>query len=89
MLRSFDRLMRVDPGFQPERVLTLRVPMPTNLTKQPQQAAYYGRLLERMQRMPGVNSAGSDCAAAAGRGRRQRHFRTCRAGRYRRASRNW
>jgi putative ABC transport system permease protein len=58
MLRSFDKLMRVDPGFQPERVLTLRVPMPTNLTKQPEQAAYYGRLLDRMQATPGVNSAG-------------------------------
>jgi putative ABC transport system permease protein len=58
MLRSFDKLMRVDPGFQAERVLTLRVPMPTNLTARPQQAAYYSRLIERMQAMPGVNSAG-------------------------------
>jgi predicted permease len=58
MLRSFDKLMRVDPGFQAERVLTLRVPMPTNLTERPKQAAYYQRLLERMQSMPGVNSAG-------------------------------
>jgi putative ABC transport system permease protein len=58
MLRSFDRLMKVNPGFQPERVLTLRVPMPTNLTKRPEQSAYYTRLIERVQGMPGVNSAG-------------------------------
>jgi putative ABC transport system permease protein len=58
MLRSFDRLMKVNPGFQAERVLALRVPMPTNLTERPQQTAYYTRLLDRMQSMPGVNSAG-------------------------------
>ncbi len=58
MLRSFDRLLKVDPGFQAERVLAVRVPMPTNLTQRPQQAAYYTRLLDRMQSMPGVNSAG-------------------------------
>jgi putative ABC transport system permease protein len=58
MLRSFDKLMKVNPGFQPERVLTLRVPVPTNIKERPQQSAYYSRLLEKMQSMPGVNSAG-------------------------------
>jgi putative ABC transport system permease protein len=58
MLRSFDKLMKVDPGFQAERVLTLRVPVPTNLKERPQQSAYYTRLIEKMQGMPGVNSAG-------------------------------
>jgi putative ABC transport system permease protein len=58
MLRSFDKLMKVDAGIQTDRVLTLRVPMPTNLKERPQQAAYYTRLLEKMQSMPGVNSAG-------------------------------
>jgi putative ABC transport system permease protein len=58
MLRSFDRLIRVNPGFQADQVLTLRLPMPTNLTKHPDQAAYYSRVLDRVQSMPGVNSAG-------------------------------
>ncbi len=58
MLRSFDRLMKVDPGFQPERVLTLRVPVPINIKERPQQSAYYTRLLEKLQAMPGVNAAG-------------------------------
>jgi putative ABC transport system permease protein len=58
MLRSFDRLMRVDPGFQAERVLTMRVPLPTGITERPRQAAYYTRLLDRLRAMTGVNSAG-------------------------------
>ena len=58
MLRSFDRLMRTDPGFDPERVLTMRVPLPAAITAKPQQRAYYARMLDRIQAIPGLNSAG-------------------------------
>jgi len=58
MLRGFDRLMHVDPGFDPGRVLTLRVPLPAAITGKAQQAAYYTRILERLQTLPGLNSAG-------------------------------
>jgi predicted permease len=58
MLRSFDRLMNVDPGFRGEQALTMRVPLPTSIREPRQQAAYYERMLERLRVLPGVNSAG-------------------------------
>lgn len=58
MLRSFDRLMNVDPGFRADQVLTLRVPLPPAIKEPRQQAAYYDRLIERLRVLPGVNSAG-------------------------------
>ncbi len=58
MLRSFSKLLAVDPGFSPERVLTLRVPLPTAIKETPQQVAYAGRILSAIERVPGLNSAG-------------------------------
>jgi putative ABC transport system permease protein len=58
MLRSFQRLLSVNPGFNQDRVLTLRVPLPASITAKPQQPAYYTRILERIARLPGLNSAG-------------------------------
>jgi predicted permease len=58
LLRSFDRLLAVDPGFRPEQVLTLRVPVPASIQDKAQQIAYCTRILERLQQLPGINSAG-------------------------------
>ena len=58
MLRSFQRLLAVNPGFNPDRVLTLRVPLPAAITAKPQQPAYYTRILDRLGALPGLNSAG-------------------------------
>src|SRR5450759_3271596 len=58
MLRSFQRLMAVNPGFNPDRVLTLRVPLPAAITIKAQQPAYYTRILDRLGSLPGLNSAG-------------------------------
>ncbi|MCX6632083.1 MAG: ABC transporter permease [Candidatus Solibacter sp.] len=58
MLRSFQRLMAVNPGFNPDRVLTLRVPLPATITVKAQQPAYYTRILDRLGSLPGLNSAG-------------------------------
>jgi predicted permease len=58
MLRSFQRLLSVNPGFNPDRVLTLRVPLPAAITAKPQQPAYYTRILDRLASLPGLNSAG-------------------------------
>jgi putative ABC transport system permease protein len=58
MLRSFQRLMATDPGFQPDRVLTMRVPLPSAITGKKQQPAYYTRILERIESLPGIVAAG-------------------------------
>jgi putative ABC transport system permease protein len=58
MLRSFDRLMRVDAGFDPDRVLTMRIPLPSAITEKAQRPAYYTRILDRLKGLPGLNSAG-------------------------------
>jgi putative ABC transport system permease protein len=58
MLRSLQRLTAVDPGFHPDRVLTLRVPLPPDITGKAQQPAYYTRILDRLASLPGLHSAG-------------------------------
>ncbi len=58
LLRSFERLQRVEPGFQPEGVLTVRLSLPR--TKYPDDArleAFSGQLEERVRAAPGVRSA--------------------------------
>jgi predicted permease len=60
LLRSFERLSRVDTGFDPEGVLTLEVSLPSASYPQPAQvAAFYGEATERLARIPGVGAAGA------------------------------
>jgi len=60
MIRSFARLLAVDPGFKPERLLTLRLNLPSaNYGDQLQQAAFYQQLMQRVERLPGVEAAGA------------------------------
>jgi putative ABC transport system permease protein len=58
-LRSFAKLTSVEPGFQPENVLTFSVSLPTASYKDGQACiAFFDRLIERLQAAPGVLSAG-------------------------------
>jgi putative ABC transport system permease protein len=60
LLRSFAQILKVDPGFRPEGVLTLRVALPDAIYSKPEQIrGFYSELLERVQRLPGVQSAGA------------------------------
>ncbi|HEV8375393.1 MAG TPA: FtsX-like permease family protein, partial [Candidatus Polarisedimenticolia bacterium] len=57
-IRSFLRLMKVDPGFDSDNVLTLGVSLPEK--KYPdgaRQAAFYRQALENLQALPGVQVA--------------------------------
>jgi putative ABC transport system permease protein len=58
MLRSLDRLLRIDLGFDAGRVLTMRVPVPNQIKGMPQQAQYVSRLIERLRPLPGLNALG-------------------------------
>ena len=58
MLRSFYKLQRVDPGFNPERVLTAQLSLNWTKYQTPQdRATFFDNLLERVRAHPGVVSA--------------------------------
>lgn len=58
LVRSFASLRKVDPGFKPERLLTMVVPLSDASYSNPaQQAEFANRLLERVQAIPSVESA--------------------------------
>jgi predicted permease len=58
MLRSFQRLQQVDPGFNPEGLLTARVTLPPARYGEPSQvAAFFAQLVARAGSLPGVQSA--------------------------------
>ena len=56
MGRSYLRLQSVDPGFRPENLLTMRVDLHVGRTPE-QYAAYFRDAVERVRRLPGVQSA--------------------------------
>ncbi len=59
MLRSFTKLQQVDPGFDTDNVLTLSVPIPFFKYRDPDaRVAFFDRLRERLEALPGVESVG-------------------------------
>ena len=57
LIRSFINLRNVDSGFQPERLLALTVALPEAQYPKPEQReAFFRAVLDRMQRIPGVES---------------------------------
>ncbi len=62
LLRSFWELSRVDPGFDPQGVLSCSVALPPAVYPKDRQTAFYDRLVARLAALPGVAGA----AAASG-----------------------
>jgi putative ABC transport system permease protein len=63
LLRSFGRLLGVDPGFDAHNVLTMNVSLPTvKYSKPAQQIAFFDELLRRVSVLPGVRSAAISAA---------------------------
>src|SRR6185436_1717570 len=59
MLKAFTHLQAVDPGFVPERMLTIRFSLPPQRDKTPEQiASFYQELLGRVRSVPGIQSVG-------------------------------
>ncbi|MGH9834557.1 MAG: ABC transporter permease [Blastocatellia bacterium] len=57
LIRSFWRLQQVNPGFNPDRLLTLTVRLPrTKYPEGAQVAAFYQQLQERLAALPGAQS---------------------------------
>jgi predicted permease len=60
LLRAYQRLTRVDPGFDTENVLTFGVSLPAAAyDTAPEQIAFWERLTERLAALPGVEGAGA------------------------------
>ena len=63
LLRSFGRLLGVDPGFDAHNVLTMNVSLPTvKYSKPAQQIAFFDEVLHRVSMLPGVRSAAISAA---------------------------
>jgi putative ABC transport system permease protein len=60
MLRSFYRLISVDPGFETQRILTMGMfTSPAKYSDDHKRANYFTRILEQIRAVPGVEAAGS------------------------------
>ena len=60
LIRSFVRLMSEDLGFNPSNLLTMQIWLPQNRYSSPSQVtSFYQQVLERVDAIPGVKTAGA------------------------------
>ncbi len=60
MLRSLWSLQRVELGFEPSRVQTMRLSLPAASYETPEQVvAFYSRLIDQVRALPGVRTVGA------------------------------
>lgn len=58
LIRSFDKLLKVNVGFKPERLLSLEYRLPRSKYKEPAaQWNFHRQVVEKLQEIPGVQSA--------------------------------
>jgi putative ABC transport system permease protein len=57
MMKSFVRLLEVKPGFEPSKTLTMNISLWGPKSKDAEAALFYEQVLERIQVLPGVESA--------------------------------
>lgn len=63
LVRSFSRLLRVEPGFDPKNVLTMNVSLPTvKYADAQKQITFFDDLLRRVSALPGVRNAAISAA---------------------------
>ena len=58
LVRSWWHVKSIDPGFKPERILVMEFTTPTAFSAVAQRTDLYHRVLEQIQAVPGVESAG-------------------------------
>jgi predicted permease len=58
LVRSWWYVTNIDPGFRPERVLAMNITAPPTFSVPAQRTDLYHRVLEQIQAVPGVESAG-------------------------------
>jgi len=74
LVKSFIRLMNVDPGFNSERLLVFSI-APTPSTEPSAQLHFYQRVMEQLRAIPGVQSVGAVSRLPLAGGNSQRDFR--------------
>ncbi len=58
LVQAFRKVLRVDPGFRPDHVMTWRIELPAaKYAKDEQQVAAFGDLTNRLKALPGVTNA--------------------------------
>jgi putative ABC transport system permease protein len=58
LMRSFVQLLKTNPGFSPDNILTMNLVLPAAKYKEPaQRASFYEELVRRAEAVPGVRSA--------------------------------
>jgi predicted permease len=57
LIRSFDRILKVDPGFSPQQMLTFRLSVPGKRYSPERRTALVHQVLEKMRATPGVQGA--------------------------------
>ncbi len=57
LIRSFDRLLSVDPGFNPQHLLTFKIGMPDKRFGDPQRLQFSQQLQARFAAVPGVTQS--------------------------------
>ena len=60
LMRTFVRLIKTDPGFNPANVMTMSLSVPAaKYREESQRAAFYQELIRRIEALPGIQSAGA------------------------------
>ena len=57
LIRSFDRILKVDPGFSPQHMLTFRISVPNKRYSDEQRTQFAQQVLAKMKEIPGVQGA--------------------------------
>ena len=58
MMKSFGRLLEVDPGFNPERLLVFNIGLPSSADAA-RKTSFYNEVVERLKSVPGVQAVGA------------------------------
>ncbi|HJQ25168.1 MAG TPA: ABC transporter permease [Blastocatellia bacterium] len=61
LIKSFMRLQNVDPGFNPNNALMVKIGLPQKKYTPEQGGAFYKQLIEKVAALPGVESVGAAC----------------------------
>jgi putative ABC transport system permease protein len=56
LMRSFDRVMHVNPGFDPSHMLTFRIAAPDSHFKNDELLQLFNRIMDRLRALPGVEA---------------------------------